>query len=183
MIFLDCHCHHHTLPTSYFAPNMWQVFTSTIEFSLWQRRLGNDGMGPLLSTWINFIPAWVSNHTPSKEQDEIIYPFSNFNGWLTVEVWEWMHNFITHIAMDVITYPCWGESLSLLVKGSPGRFAAFDTYPNIVILSYEIQQFVSVFDSLHTTKANFRHTEMNNIMETWQWSCKFFYNIRTLLMM
>ena len=38
--------------------------------------------------------------------DEIIYPFPNFNG-STVEVWEWINNFITHFIIDVITYPGW----------------------------------------------------------------------------
>ena len=41
---------------------------------------------------------------PSKMWDEITYQFPNFNGY-TVEVWEWISNFISHIIMDVITYP------------------------------------------------------------------------------
>ena len=40
---------------------------------------------PLLLTWFNFNPAWISNHTPCKVWDEITYPFLNFNG-CTVEV-------------------------------------------------------------------------------------------------
>ena len=34
---------------------------------------------------LTLIPAWISNHTPSKVWDEITYPFLNFNG-CTVEV-------------------------------------------------------------------------------------------------
>ena len=34
----------------------------------------------LLPTWINFNPAWISNHTPSNVWDKITYPFLNFNG-------------------------------------------------------------------------------------------------------
>ena len=41
---------------------------------------------------------------PSKVWDEITDPFPNFNG-CTIEVWEWISNFIPHIMMDVITYP------------------------------------------------------------------------------
>ena len=37
---------------------------------------------------------------------EITYPFRNFNG-VTVEVMEWMSNFIPHLIGHVITYPCW----------------------------------------------------------------------------
>ena len=42
----------------------------------------------------------------SKVRDEITYPFLNFNGE-TVEVKEWISNYILHFIMDVITYPCW----------------------------------------------------------------------------
>ena len=38
--------------------------------------------------------------------DEIIHPFTNFNG-ATVEVLKWMMYFIPHFAVRVITYPCW----------------------------------------------------------------------------
>ena len=38
--------------------------------------------------------------------DEITYPFSNFNG-STIEVWEWISNFIQHFTGNVITYPSW----------------------------------------------------------------------------
>ena len=55
------------------------------------------------STWI---PAWISNHILSKVWDEITYPFPNFNA-CTVEVWEWISDFISHFIMDVITYRHW----------------------------------------------------------------------------
>ena len=35
---------------------------------------------------------------------EIIYPSPNFDG-ATVEVWEWINNFILHVTGHVITYP------------------------------------------------------------------------------
>ena len=40
---------------------------------------------------------------PSKVWDEITYPFLNFNG-CTVEVKEWIGNFILHFVMDVISW-------------------------------------------------------------------------------
>ena len=77
--------------------------------------------GLLLWTCINcVIPAWVSNHMPSEAWDEITYPFPNFNG-VTVEVPEWISNFIPYFIMDVITNPCWGWSVSMLIKGDTGR--------------------------------------------------------------
>ena len=48
---------------------------------------------------------------PSKMWDEITYPFPNFSG-STVEVWEWISNFMPHIKMDVIIYPA-------EIKGKP----------------------------------------------------------------
>ena len=45
----------------------------------------------------------------NKVWNDITYPFPDFNG-ATVEVWEWISNFISHFIMDVITYPCWDYS-------------------------------------------------------------------------
>ena len=41
---------------------------------------------------------------PKQVWDEMTYPFPNFNG-CTVEVLEWISNFIPHIILDVITHP------------------------------------------------------------------------------
>ena len=40
------------------------------------------------------------NNTLDEVRDEITYAFPNFNGG-TVEVWEWISNFIPHIIMYV----------------------------------------------------------------------------------
>ena len=59
----------------------------------------------LLQTLINFSPSmdkWLHCYNV---WDEIAYPFPNFNG-ATVEVWEWISNFIPHLTGLVITYPC-----------------------------------------------------------------------------
>ena len=39
---------------------------------------------------------------------------------VTVEVWECISNFIVHVLIDVITYSCWDQSQTMLVKGAPG---------------------------------------------------------------
>ena len=54
-----------------------------------------------------------------KVWDEITYQFTKFNG-STIEVWEWISNFIPHFTMDVITYPCWDQTKTMLIKGTPG---------------------------------------------------------------
>ena len=74
---------------------------------------------------MSLVPAvieWKSNHMPSKVWDEITYPFLNFNG-CTIEVWEWISNFILHIIIDVITNPCWNLCWTLLVIRAPGNIA------------------------------------------------------------
>ena len=44
--------------------------------------------------------SWISNYVPGKVWGEITYPFLNFNG-TTVEVYEWISNFIPHISGQV----------------------------------------------------------------------------------
>ena len=46
---------------------------------------------------------------------KITHPFQNFNG-ASVEVWEWIRNCITHIVMDIITYPCWDLNQTMSVN-------------------------------------------------------------------
>ena len=57
--------------------------------------------------------AWISNYIHHRMWDEIIFPFPNFNG-CTVEVWEWISNFISYFTGHVIIYPCkkgpWGHN-------------------------------------------------------------------------
>ena len=59
---------------------------------------------------LTLIPAWISNYIHYKVWGEITYPFPNFNG-ATVEVWEWISNFIPHFSGHVISYPRWGQSM------------------------------------------------------------------------
>ena len=42
---------------------------------------------------------------PSKLWDEITDPFPKLSG-TTVEVWEWINNFIPYFTGHMITYPC-----------------------------------------------------------------------------
>ena len=48
----------------------------------------------------------ANNYIHYKEWDEITYPFLDFNG-ATVEVQEWISNFISHFTVHAITYPSW----------------------------------------------------------------------------
>ena len=57
---------------------------------------------------------------PGKVWGEIIYKFLNFNG-CTIEVKEWISNYIPRFIMDIITYPCWDSNwiaLQLLTSGT-----------------------------------------------------------------
>ena len=79
-----------------------------IQFRTWEGRNSNiiDCSVPLLLTWIDLNPPRISNKRPIKVLDEINYPFPILND-CTVEVWEWMNNFISHFIMDVLSDPCW----------------------------------------------------------------------------
>ena len=55
---------------------------------------------------LTLMPAWMSNYIHYEMWDEITFLFPNFNG-CTIEVWEWIHNFIPHFTGHVITYPYW----------------------------------------------------------------------------
>ena len=61
-------------------------------------------LAPPYSYGLTLIPALISSHMPSKVWDEIACPFPNVNV-ATVEVLEWISNFIPHFTMDGITYP------------------------------------------------------------------------------
>ena len=64
-----------------------------------------EAPGPLLQTWFNFNSSVDINSIHYKVWDETTYPFPNFDG-ATVEVWEWIGNFISHFTGHVLTYPC-----------------------------------------------------------------------------
>ena len=40
------------------------------------------------------IPAWISNHMPSKVWDEINYPFQNFNGYTEMDKYLACHSLL-----------------------------------------------------------------------------------------
>ena len=63
-------------------------------------------LGPFYLHGLIWVSAWISNYIHFKVWGEMTYPFPNFNG-CTVEVWEWISNFMPHFIGHVITYPCW----------------------------------------------------------------------------
>ena len=50
------------------------------------------------------MPACLNNHMSNKLYNKITYPFPNVNG-SSIEVSEWIGNFIPHFIKYVITYP------------------------------------------------------------------------------
>ena len=68
---------------------------------------------------------WISNYNYYKVWHDITYLIPNFNG-CTVEVLEFINNFIPRFIWHVITYPypCWD---SMLVKGkTPGQRVLYE---------------------------------------------------------
>ena len=47
-------------------------------------------LGPLLLTWLNLIPAWISNYIHYEMMDEITYPFPIFM-WLLIQARIWIN--------------------------------------------------------------------------------------------
>ena len=58
---------------------------------------------PFTNMELTLIPARISNYIHYKVWGEITYPFPNFHG-KTVEVWEWISNFIPYYTGHVIAY-------------------------------------------------------------------------------
>ena len=54
-----------------------------------------------------FTNAGIRHHKPSKRGMHLLQFY--LIGW-TVEIWEWINNFIPHFIMYVKTYPCWDQS-------------------------------------------------------------------------
>ena len=76
------------------TPNTTKIFKSHITGPLWGEFPRTDGFTHTghvmqkaipLAPFTTLIPAWISDHMPSKVCDEITYPFLNFNG-CTIEV-------------------------------------------------------------------------------------------------
>ena len=74
-----------------------------------KRRKDNQLQSLKLPCRISKLSSMDKQSHDSNVWDEIPYPFSNFNS-VTVEVWELIRNIISHILMDVITYPYWDWS-------------------------------------------------------------------------
>ena len=72
------------------------------------------------------IPAWISNYIHYKMWYEITYPFPNYNSE-TVEVWEWISNFI--------------PASILISQGSAthSRIAPVDGIPNLQLNRYDVK--------------------------------------------
>ena len=62
--------------------------------------------GPFLLAWLTLTPAWTSNYINYKVWGEITYLFPNFNA-SSVEIYDWISDFIPPFIGHVITYPWW----------------------------------------------------------------------------
>ena len=62
-------------------------------------------LGPLLLTWFNFNPSMKNDNIHYKVWEKITHPFPNLNGY-TIEVWDWIDDFIPHLTDHVSKYPC-----------------------------------------------------------------------------
>ena len=95
-------------------------------------------------------------------RDEIIYPFLNCNN-VTVEVWEWIGNFISQFAGHVVTYPCWKLSHVSTIK-EPHSVIVWTIIqgPFYVVALGHVDWGLSHWEMLHiryvSTNVNIRYT-------------------------
>ena len=82
------------------------------------------------------MPAWINNYIHYNLWGEIIfYSFPNVNG-ATLELWEWIGNFIPYLTGHVITYPdrqyrcLYSEPYLLMRFPSEIRICLMWFYPN-----------------------------------------------------
>ena len=84
-----------------------------------------------------------------------MYPFQNLNG-SAIDVKEWISNFILHILMDIITYPCRYQSWTMLAKGpqvfNTSLCARLSEKEGPVILSIKRRYQTQYVMEKHTTK-------------------------------
>ena len=92
---LQCNVFSHWLSTF----TIWSLFLIWSIFHLYHHCTVMESpfypRGPIYKHGLTSIPAWICNSIHYKEWDEITYPFLYFNIF-TVEVCEWMLNFIPH---------------------------------------------------------------------------------------
>ena len=77
--------------------------------------------GPFYWHGLTLIPAWISNRIHYNVWDEITYPFLNFNG-ATVEIHQWISNFIPHFSGHAIASPCWLLKLNHVCKKGSHKY-------------------------------------------------------------
>ena len=68
---------------------------------------------------LTLVPLWISNYMPSVLCAEISLPFPKSYSCIA-EVWKLINNFITHIKMNVITYPCMDMLVCVCLGGGGG---------------------------------------------------------------
>ena len=73
---------------------------------------------------VTSIPTWINNHIDWQMWDVITYPIPNTVG-CTVEVWEWVSNFIPHLIRHVNIYPGYGNTMFMKGPGQHGSPTTF----------------------------------------------------------
>ena len=81
---------------------------------------GSHIKGPFNWHELTLIPAWISNHMPSKMLNAITYPYPN-NG-CNVNIWDLIGHVIPYFIMDAITYLYWKYSWTTFVEMAPWLF-------------------------------------------------------------
>ena len=89
----------------------------------WVNTSANGGQWPILLTWINFNRSMDKESHPLYNMGKITYPYLNFN-FCTVDVKEWISNFIPHLTGSYGCLPMLGLKLNRVSKRCPSGHTA-----------------------------------------------------------
>ena len=104
--------------SSNFAQNIY-IVSRIWYFSTWARCVMRFNVISYFITKIDNLVIVFSLTKWHNVKNDMTSCWRNFGQWygITVEVWEWISNFILHMTRHVITYSRWEQSKSMFVKG------------------------------------------------------------------
>ena len=116
---------------------------------------------------LTLISAWISNYSHYKVWDEITYPFPNLKG-STIEVWQWISNFIPHFIMAYLACNYLSmlglKSFWVSKKGPQAWILAQWTHDVIIPLLHQNHKVTAYFRILETFKPCYMSSGNQSLM-------------------
>ena len=119
----------------------WLYDEMKLSSKQWKNRCGRDRISPLTARKRHRDPFTKNNGlaVTSIIKCRVIFLYFPKRQRYTVEVWQWISNFISHLTGLVFTYPCWDKSSSMAEKEDPGsRLPGWTTHCRTLSWCYPI---------------------------------------------